>query len=104
MTDPMAARIALLALLAILLNASLLALPSQLALKQKPAEPSLNRASDHESEAEAFYQQAMQLIETGKYGLAHARLFEAVQLWRQAHQSERAIRALLHLAEEDRKA
>ncbi|MGH9837547.1 MAG: CHAT domain-containing protein [Blastocatellia bacterium] len=100
----MAARIALLALLALLLNASLLALPSQLALKQKPAEPSPDRASDRESEAEALHQQAMQLIETGQYGLAHARLFEAVRHWRQAHQSERAIRALLHLAEDDRKA
>jgi CHAT domain-containing protein len=104
MTDAMAARIALQALSAILLNASLLAAPSQHALSQKTVEPGANKASDHESEAEALYQQAMRLLEIGRYGQAHAHLFEAVRLWRQSHQSERAIRALLHLAEDDRKA
>lgn len=103
-TDVMAARIILMALLAILLSASPLAAPSQPAPGQKPIEPSANKVSDNESEAEALHQQAMRLIKAGKYGLAHARLFEAVQLWRQAHQSERAIRALLRMAEDDRKA
>ncbi|MGH9938995.1 MAG: CHAT domain-containing protein [Blastocatellia bacterium] len=100
----MASRIALIALLALLLPAPLLALPSQLALDQKPAEPGREAAGDRERAAEALYQQARQLIEIGQYGLAHTRLFEAVRLWRQTRQSERAIRALLHLAEDDRKA
>src|SRR5262245_25369161 len=90
--------------LMLLLGASLSAQPSRFAQMQKLSEPGQGRAANHVSEAEALHQQAMQLIDAGQYGLAHTRLFEAVRLWKQAQQSERAIQVLLQLAEADRKA
>jgi CHAT domain-containing protein len=59
---------------------------------------------DRAKEAEALYQHAEALMKAGDYEAARSKLFEAVQLWQQAHQSERAAQALLEIGERHSRA
>jgi CHAT domain-containing protein/tetratricopeptide (TPR) repeat protein len=91
-------------ILALIANAPWLATPSWLAFKQKPIEASPAGSAPHQVEAEALYQQARSLIDLGKYGFARVKLSEAVRLWQQAKQPERAAQALLDVGQDHSRA
>jgi CHAT domain-containing protein/predicted negative regulator of RcsB-dependent stress response len=81
----------------ILTNVLLLFICPPIPLADTPVQSAPLLTADRNRQAETLYREAMSLVEQAKYRPAWRKLVEALQLWRTAQRSERAIQVLLEV-------
>jgi tetratricopeptide (TPR) repeat protein len=86
-------------LFSVLSGALIVSMTTGLAITQEGA-----RSSSTDPAAETLYKEAVSLLERNRYRPANLKLFEAVSLWEQSRQYDRAATALLRLGESHRES
>ncbi len=86
---------------ALLSSALIVASTIYLASGQQPSRPS---SADRAENAESLYKESLFSSETGRHRAATMKLFEAVSLWHESRQNDRAIEALLRMGQSHEEA